>query len=108
MEPATPTTEQPDALLDRLEAILDTQIEMARKSNFRETERLAEKTQVIITEIAESALSQQPYFKSRCSEIVDRYEKLRLILTTNKESVKKQLGKVGKGKKTMQAYRHKS
>ena len=108
MEYTVSTTEQSEGLLDRLEAILDRQIDMARTNDFRGIETATEETRLIITEIAEKELLQQPHLKDRCNGILKRYESLTLILNANKETVAKQLSKVGKGKKTMQAYRHRS
>ncbi len=107
MEQAT-TTEQPQDLLDRLEAMLDRQIEMARANDFGGIETSTEQTRLIITEIAENGLLKQPHLKDRCNGILKRYDSLALILNANKETVAKQLSKVGKGKRTMQAYRHRS
>ena len=96
------------SLFDDLQGLLEKQIEMARRSNFRQVEQLAEQADSIVEKIAKTKEFEQPEFNDRREHLTKLYEKLQLILATGKESVARQLQQIGSGRKTLQAYRNNS
>ena len=95
-------------LLDNLQSLLEKQIEMARRSNFRRVEALAEQADSIVEKIVKIKPFGQSELDSRCEHLVKLYKKLELILTAGKDSVGRQLQQVGSGKKTLHVYRNNS
>lgn len=95
---------QMPVLLDSLQALLEKQIEMARKSKFRLVEELAAQADCIVEEIIGTKEIERSGFASARKNISDLYKRLELMLITGKDSVKKQLRQVSEGKKTLQAY----
>ena len=101
-------TDEQTLLLDNLQSLLEKQIEMARRSNFRQVEALAEQAGSVVEEIIKTKAFQQPQFNDQREQITKLYKKLELILAAGKDSVGGQLRQIGSGKKTLQAYRNNS
>jgi hypothetical protein len=95
-------------LLDNLQSLLEKQIEMARRSNFRRVEALAEQADSIVEKIVKIKAFEQPEFDGRRKHLTKLYEKLQLILAVGKDSVGRQLRQVGNVRKTLHAYRNNS
>ena len=93
-------------LLDNLQNLLEKQIEVARKSNLRRVEELAEQADSIVEKIAKTRMFDQPELESRCKHIVKLYKKVQLILAAGKDSVGSQLRQVSNVRKTLHAYRN--
>lgn len=93
-------------LLDNLEISLEKQIEMARKSNFRQVEALAEQANSIIEKIVKIKPFGPPEFDGRRKHLLGLYKKLELMLAAGKDSVAKQLRQAGNARKTLKAYRN--
>lgn len=93
-------------LLDNLQSLLEEQIEMARRGNFRRIETLAEQAGRVVEKIVKTKAFGQPEFDGGRKHLVKLYKKLELILAANKDSVGKQLRQVGNGRKTIQVYRN--
>jgi len=93
-------------LLDNLQSLLEKQIEMARRSNLRRVEALAEQADSVVEKITKTKTFDQPEFDVRRKHIVKLYKKLQLILAAGKDSVGKQLMQVGNVRKTLKAYRN--
>ena len=94
--------------LDNLQSLLEKQIEMARKGNFRRVETLTEQTDSVVEKIVKTKILDQPEFDNQRKYMVKLYERLQLILTAGKDSVGRQLQQVGSGKKTLHVYRNNS
>jgi len=95
-------------LLDNLQSLLEKQIEMARRGNFRRVEVLAEQADSIVEKIVKIKAFEQPEFDGRRTHLTKLYEKLQLILAAGKDSVGRQLRQVGNVRKTLHAYRNNS
>ena len=91
-------------LLDNLQNLLEKQIEVARKSNLRRVEELAEQADSIVEKIAKTRTFDQPELESRRKHIVKLYKKVQLILAAGKDSVGSQLRRVSNVRKTLHAY----
>lgn len=105
------TTENQDIkhgerLLNRLQDMLKTQIDMIRKSDLGGAEKLAQQTRLLIAEIDEQGLFRKPQFRMRYDDIAKLYQKLHVMLRAGKETISQELRKIGKGRKMIQAYRH--
>ena len=101
-------TDEQMHLLDNLQSLLEKQIEMARKSDFRRVEALAEQADPIIEEIVKTNAFEQPGIDLQRGHLTKLYKKLELILTAGKDSVGRQLRQVGNVRKTLRAYRNNS
>ena len=95
-------------LLDNLQSLLEKQIEMARRSNFRRVEALAGQADSIVEKIVKTKVFEQPGLDSRREHLTKLYKKLELILTAGKDSVGKQLRQVGNVRKTLHIYHNNS
>jgi hypothetical protein len=92
-------------LLDDLQDLLEKQIEMARRGNFRRVEELAGQADSIVAMIVQTKVLQQPEFDGRREHLTKLYKKLELMLAAGKNAAGRQLRRVGSGRKTLQAYR---
>ena len=93
------------SMLDELQSLLEKQIEMARRSNLRRVEALAEQTDSVVEKIVKTKTFDQPEFDAQRKHMVKLYKKLQLILAAGKDSVSRQLRQVGNVRKTLKAYR---
>ncbi len=93
-------------LLDDLQALLEKQIRMARKGNFRRVELLAEESGLVAEKIAQIKLFAQPKFDDRRAHLLKLYKQLELILAAGKASVGGQLRQVGDVRKTLKVYQN--
>lgn len=98
------TDGQMQLLLDNLQNLLENQIQMARKSKFRRVEELAMQADSIVAKIVETKAFDRSDSDLAYNNISRLYKKLELILTTGKDSLKKQLRQVKEGRKTLQVY----
>jgi hypothetical protein len=99
-------TDEQTHLLDNLQSLLEKQIEMARKGNFRRVEALAEQAGSIVEKIVKIKPFGQPEFDGRRKHLSKLYKKLELMLAAGKDSVAKQLRQAGNARKTLKAYRN--
>jgi hypothetical protein len=100
-------TEEQTLLLDNLQSLLEKQIEMARRSDFRCVEMLAEQANCIVEEIAKAKCFEKPEFDGRREHLTKLYKKLELMLTCGKDSVGSQLRQVDNVRKTLDVYHNK-
>ena len=96
---------KPVHLLDNLQSLLEKQIEMARRSDFRGVEVLAERTNSIVAEIGRTKVFEQVGLDDRCKFLARLYKKLALMVAAKKHLLGKQLQQVSEGRRTLQAYR---
>lgn len=101
-------TDKPISLLDQLQSLLEQQIELACKSDFRRVEALAEQTNSVIEQIATSKQHNMLEFSDQRKHIADLYKKLQLIFTAGKDTVSGQLKQISDVRKTLNAYRNNS
>lgn len=98
---------QEETLLRDLQSLLEKQIEGVKKSDFRSVETLSEQADILIAELVKKRLPEQPEWRGRMEQFIHLYKQLELMIAAEKESVCRQLRKLGKGKKTIQAYHSK-
>ena len=98
------TTDPQENLLDRLQMVLEQQEQMIKKDDFHRVEKLCEQANAIIAEFTQNASPQQPEWAEHRQRLARQYKKIELMLDAKKDSLQKQLQKVGSGKKTIQAY----
>jgi hypothetical protein len=93
-------------LLDNLQSLLEKQIEMARKGNFRHVEVLAEQAAPAIEKKAKIKSFGRPEFDERRKHLVKLYQKLELMFEVEKASVGRQQKQVDNVQKILKAYRN--
>lgn len=93
-------------LLDDLQNLLEKQIEMARRSNFRGVEALARQADSIVDEIIKTKVFEQHELDNERECLAELYKKLELMLAVGKDYLGRQLRQVGNVRKTLDAYRN--
>jgi hypothetical protein len=99
-------TEEQIQLYDNLQSLLEKQIELARKGDYRHVEILAEQAAPAIDKIVKIKPSDQLGFDGQRKLLVKLYEKLQLMLGAEKASVERQQRLVDNAQKTLKAYRN--
>ena len=94
------------SLLDNLQVLLETQIEMALKGNFRRVEALAEQADSVVEKIVRTKAFEQSGSEGQRKNLAELYKKLELILAAGKASIGKQLRQMGNVRKTLKVYRN--
>jgi len=92
-------------LLDRLENLLEKQIEQVRSGNFVQVEALSEEAGSVFVEVARTGLLELAEFKNRRERLKKQQKSLYLTITAQKADVVQKLRKVRKRKKTIKTYR---
>lgn len=101
-------TDQQESLLDDLQGLLEEQMKMARKSDFRRVEQLTAQADRVVERIGKTKIFNQPEFNTQREHLTKLYKKLQLILTASKDSVAGQLKQVSNVRKTLRKYRDNS
>lgn len=91
---------------DELQNLLKKQIELARQGNIGEIEVLSKQASSLVGKIALSGVLESSEFKSQHEQLRKLYQDLRLALTAQKAETAKEINRVRKGKKTVEAYRN--
>lgn len=99
-------TDEQKHLLDNLQSLLEKQIEMARKGNYRHVELLAEQAGSAVEKIAKIKSFGRPEFDDRRKHLLELYKKLELMLEAEKASVERQQKQVDNVRKILKAYRN--
>lgn len=95
-------------LLDKLQTLLEKQVDMARQGNIRDVEVLSKQAGPLSEKIAQTGIldATDPVFNGERQEQLRKlYEGLCLAITDQKTQVSEELSRVRKGKKTIQTYR---
>ncbi len=92
-------------LLDDLQSLLEKQIEMVRRSDFRSYETLTEQANSIVDKLVRTKAFGQTKFNKQRERLAELYKQLILMVTVQKDNVDKQLRRINEGKKTLRAYR---
>jgi len=93
-------------LLAELEYLLEKQIKLALKSDYKGVETLAEQAGGFLKKIIKMKPSDIPDFKKRRDNLLELYKKLELILATEKSIVKKQQQQANNVRKIISVYRN--
>jgi len=92
-------------LLDKLQSLLEKQIELARQGNISKVEILSKQAGSVVGKIAQTGVLELPEFKNRQGQLQKLYEDLCLAITAQKAGTTEELSRVRKGKKTVEVYR---
>ncbi len=92
--------------LDQLQHLLETQIESARRSDFRKVEMIAQKTAPLIKEIAALSAAENSLFRTQRRRIAELHRQLVLMLAAEKENVGRRLKRLGAGRKLVSVYKN--
>jgi hypothetical protein len=90
--------------LDALQALLEKQIQLICKSDYRNFEVLTEQAASIVDELAGTKALEQTKFKEQCERLAKLYEKLILIVAAQKDHVGNQVRRIREGRKALGAY----
>lgn len=90
--------------LDDLEGLLEKQIEMVRRSDFRGVEKLAERADSIVREIAGTGVFERAKFSKQRERLTQLYRQLTLMVAAEKGQVGRRLRRVREGRKVLEAY----
>ena len=94
-------------LLNKLQGLLKKQIKAVSNSNFNQTQKLIEQSGILIKKISEiEIIPKDKALQNKYQETLRSYKILKLMIETEKDITNKQLTKIKKGKKTIQAYQH--
>jgi hypothetical protein len=93
-------------LYDNLQSLLEKQIEMARKGNYRHVKLLVEQAAPAVEKIIKIKPSDQPEFDDRRKHLIKLYQKLELMLKAEKSSVERQQKQANNVRKLLKAYRN--
>jgi len=99
-------TDKQKLLLDNLQSLLEKQIELARKGNYRRVELLSEQAGSAIEELAKIDSPDSSDFENRRKNLLKLYEKLELMLVAEQNSIKDQQKQVDNVRKILSAYRN--
>lgn len=92
-------------LLDKLQSLLEKQIELARQGNINKVEVLSKQAGSVVGKIAQTRVLELPEFKNRQEQLQKLYEDLCLAVTVQKAGTTEELSRLRKGKKTIEVYR---
>ena len=92
-------------LVDKLQNLLEKQIEQARHGNFVEVEALSKQAGSVFVEVAQTGLLELAEFKNRREKLRKLHKSLCLTITAQKADIAQKLSKVRKRKKTIKTYR---
>jgi len=91
-------------LLDDLQNLLEKQIKLAYQSNINDVEVLSKKTDRLVEKISQTRILEQVELKSRREQLQKLYDRLHLVIATQKAETTEHLSRVRKGKKTIKIY----
>ena len=92
-------------LLEKLQKILEKQIELARQGKISDVQALTNSADFIMEKISEKGLLKLPEFENHRVRLQEMYQNLCLALSAQKAGIAEQLIQIRKGKKTIGAYR---
>ena len=101
------TNTQSRNVVQGLQQLVEKQIDAVKKSDFRTIELLSEQAGPLVLEISKIRLSEQHDLKDPVNKLLRCYKQLELMVSAEKETVRQQLQKLGKGIKTIQVYQSK-
>jgi len=90
---------------DKLEALLEKQITLARKSELLELERLASECESLVEKISADGTFEQPGSKEQRDRIEKLYREFSLIVASRKGAAEDELKRIRKGKRIIGKYR---
>ena len=91
-------------LLEELHRLLQDQLSMARKGNYRRLELLTQQATPVVEDLRKSEAFENPAFKSECEQINKLYKKLQLAIAGEKNSIETQQRQTTDSRKTLRVY----
>ena len=92
-------------LLDELQSLLEKQIEVIHKGDFRTSEALAEQLGSVVDELVRMKAFEKTEFDEHREYLAKLYRELMLKVAVEKDRLSKQLQQISQGRKTLKAYR---
>ena len=92
--------------LDRLQTLLERQIEMAQQGNISKVEVLSKQASYLVEKISQAGILELAEFKNRREQLQKLYNSLCLAVMAQRAETGEKLKRVRKGKKTVTAYRN--
>ena len=92
-------------LLDELQSLLEKQIEVIHKGDFRTSEALAEQSNSLVAELVRTKTFEKTEFDEHRECLAKLYRELILKAAVEKDRLGKQLQQISQGRKTLKAYR---
>ncbi|MBA7696280.1 hypothetical protein ES703_104923 [subsurface metagenome] len=99
------STDKQIHLLDDLQSLLEKQIELVQQGNISGVEILSKQAGSLVVEIAQTGILELREFKNRREQLRKSYKDLCLTLAVQQAEAAKELRRVRKGRKTIEAYR---
>ena len=90
--------------LEDLKRLLQGQLSMARRGNYRHLEALTRQTAPIVENLRKSSAFENPAFKPQCQQINELYRKLQLAVAGEKNSIETQQRQTADSRKTLRVY----
>ena len=92
-------------LLERLQSLLEKQIELVRRGDFRTSEALTEQSDSVVDELVRTKAFEQTGFDEQRARVAKLYRELVLMVAAEKDRLGKQVQQIGQGRKTLKVYR---
>ena len=92
-------------LLERLQSLLEKQIELARRGDFRTSEALTEQSDSVVEELVRTKAFEQTGFDEQRARVAKLYRELVLMVAAEKDRLGKQVQQISQGRKTLKVYR---
>lgn len=91
-------------LLQKLQALLEKQIELANQSNIKDVESVAEQVDSLVEKIRDGGALKNPKFQNQRLQLQKLYDDLLLALTAQKAETAEKISRLHKGKKAIKTY----
>jgi hypothetical protein len=98
-------TDKNNQLLEKLNAVLEKQIKVARMGDLTAVEELTPKADEIVKEISRTSNLVQIQQTNQWKRLQKIYRQLTLILASQKYSIQQQIQQIGQGRKTLKTYK---
>jgi len=96
---------QLSSAIEKLKSLLAEQIKLARQGNISKLEVLSSQASLLVEKIVPSGLTERAEFKTDREQLQQLYKELSLVLTSQKVETTEELGRVRRGRKTIETYR---
>ena len=91
-------------LLDELRRLLNRQIVMVRKGDYRESETLLSESGRIVDELIGISASEPIKLRKQFEQVAESYRQIILMVEVEKNRLETQLQQVGQARKTLKVY----
>ncbi len=91
-------------LLDELRRLLNKQMALVRKGDFRASEALTDQSGKIVDELGRTSVSEPLESRERFEQLTELYRQIVLMVEVEKDRLERRLQQVGQAGKTLKAY----